>query len=140
MSNFLDLLKDVLLETGKSFKDLEEAGILHSRTFYQYKDNTPNLLTIIKIANFLNVSLDYLTGRSSVNDFSQYKEEQKNCYENILSILRENNISQSQLSRDTKIGRPNFTYWKQGRLPKLNTLILLANYLSCSIDEFLDLE
>jgi len=40
--------------------------------------NTPNLLTIIKIANFLNVSLDYLTGRSSVNDFSQYKEEQKN--------------------------------------------------------------
>ena len=65
MSNFKSLLEDILLEQNKSFADLEKAGIIYERAFYQYKDYTPYLTTILSIANYLEVSLDYLAGRTN---------------------------------------------------------------------------
>ena len=69
MFNFKDLIDDILLEQGKTYKELEDAGVICRRTFYQYKSFTPYLETVLKIANYLKVPLDYIVGRSTVNDF-----------------------------------------------------------------------
>jgi len=55
-----------------------------------------------------------------------------------MKILKDYNISQQKFAEEVPISRPNFTYWKKGKLPKFETLINIANYLNCSIDEFLD--
>ncbi len=138
--NFYAMVKDVLIEQDKSFEDLENAQIIPRRSFYQFKACTPYLSAVIKIANFLQVSLDYLTGRSTKNVYKKYCEDQCGFYNKLTSFLSSSNISQSKLSRDLSISRPNFTYWKQGTLPKLETLITLSNYLNCSIDDLLDVE
>lgn len=140
MSNFKCMLNDVLIEKGKTFGDLENAGIICERTFYQYKDFTPYLQTVIKIANYLNVSIDYIVDRTAENNFKRYSETQLHFCENLLKIMKVGNISQCKIADDLQIGRSNFVYWRRGRSPKLNTLIELANYLNCNIDDLLDTE
>lgn len=140
MSNFKILLNDILLEKDKTFKDLEFDGIISERSFYQYEDYTPYLPTVIKIANYLNVSLDYLTGRTTENKFRRYSENQIGFVSKINQIMKASGISQYKISEDLHINRSNFSYWLNGRIPKLETLIAIANYLNCSIDDFLYLE
>lgn len=140
MSNFNELLSDALSEKQKTFKDLEDCGIISKRSHYQFKTYTPFLLTVINIANYLEVSLDYLAGRTNINTFKKYSVKQNNFYDKLIHMLKISSISQSKLANDIKIGRTNFTYWKNGSLPKLSTLIDLAEYFGCSIDDFLDLD
>jgi len=138
MSNFYELIFDVLTEQGKTFQDLENAGVVGKNIFYQYKTNTPYLQTVIKIANYLNVSLDYLSNRTTNNNFKEYLQTGDIFYGKFIKLLDELKISQTKLSRDLNLGRSNFTYWSKGSLPKLNTLIEIANYLGCSIDDLLE--
>lgn len=140
MLNFKSILSEILEERDKTFADLEENNIISERTFYQYKNYTPYLTTVIKIANYLNVSLDYMSGKTSENHFKPYKETQIGFYDKLIKLLSAYNISQSKLAREINISRPNFHYWKNGKLPKFDTLIALATYLNCSIDDLLDTE
>ncbi len=140
MSNFRDMLNEVLFEKEKSFKDLENANILGKKTFYGFKDFSPLLPTVIKICNYLEVSLDYLAGRTNENNFKRYRVSQTNFYNNLTNIIKTYKISQNKLSKEVPFSQCNFTYWKQGSLPKFSTLIRLADYFNCSIDDFLDLE
>lgn len=140
MFNFKDLIDDILLEQGKTYKELEDAGVICRRTFYLYKSFTPYLETVLKIANYLKVSLDYIVGRSTVNNFREYKIPPSNFYDKMIKVLATYNVTQSKLANDLEIGRSNFTYWKQGKQPKLETLVLIADYFKFSIDELLEHE
>ena len=140
MLNFSDLIKDILNEKEKTFKDLENEKIIEARTFYHFKEYTPFLPTILKIANYLEVSLDYIAGRKNQNSFKKYKADNINFYKNLCEVLQQQKISKSKLAKDLHFGRSNFTYWKNGSLPKFLLLIDLANYLNCDIDDFLDRE
>ena len=44
------------------------------------------------------------------------------------------------LRKDLNIGNRYFQTWDNGADPKLNTLIKLANYFNCSLDELVGLE
>ena len=140
MSNFVEMLLEALQEKGKTIKDLEDNGIIPKRSFYQYKSYTPFLTSILKIANYLEMSLDYFADRTNVNNFKTYKIEHQDFYLNLMSFIKQAQISQSKLAKDLEIGRPNFSYWKNGSLPKFRTLIEIANYLNCNIDDLLETE
>lgn len=140
MTNFVELLKDVLSENDKTINDLENAGIIPERSFYEYETFTPFLPTILRIANYLKVSLDYFVGKSSKNNYKKYKIDNIKFYEHLCANLKALNITKSKFANDLGIGRPNFTYWKNGSLPKLKLLIEISNYLGCDIDELLETE
>lgn len=57
-------LKDTLDERGFDGKDLEDLGVISQSSIRDYLDGkvAPNLRTAIKLADFLDVSLDYLCG------------------------------------------------------------------------------
>lgn len=140
MTNFVELLLDILNEQDKTVRDLENDGVIKKRAFYQYKTYTPFLPSILKIVNYLQVSLDYFADRTQDNNFKRYKINQTSFFEKLNKIMKASHISQSQLANELKIGRPNFSYWSQGSLPKFITLIDLANYLNCNIDDLLEHE
>lgn len=137
MSNFYDLLMDALNEKGKSYKDLIKAGIIKEKAVYDYKLATPYLEQILEIANYLEISLDYLFELKSENHFNHYEIGKINFYKNLSTILSTSNISWRKLSVDLKLSRGNFDNWKKGVLPKIKTLIKLATYLRCDIDDLL---
>ena len=49
-------------------------------------------------------------------------------------------VSFSKLCRDLNMSGSNISRWKNGTKPTLETLVEVADYLQCSIDDLLDLE
>lgn len=65
MENFSDRLKRLRIERGLTQKQLAEAVGANERGIRFYEaGRLPDVASLIKLADFFNVSLDYLTGRS----------------------------------------------------------------------------
>lgn len=60
MLNFIDVVKEVMDEQGKSTEVLFSDGVISKDTFYKYRQRDPGLKTVLTIANYLKVSVDYL--------------------------------------------------------------------------------
>ena len=68
--NFNENLKEARLKSGLSQKDVaENIGVAKSTySLYESGSREPNVNTIKKIADFFNVSVDYLLGRTDDKD------------------------------------------------------------------------
>ncbi len=140
MTDFITLVKEVLEEKGMSTQNLFDDGVISENTFYKYKHRYPNLTTSLKIANYLCVSVDYLFGLSDENKFKPYSLEQKNLYNNIVSLIENSKISQRKFSKDLNYSRVNLLRWKKGTSPNVQSLIEISKYFSIPIDDLLDKE
>lgn len=69
--------------------------------------------TLLKVANFLCVTVDYLFELSDENNFKPYDLEQKNLYTNIVSLIENSGISQRKFSKDMNYSRVNLLRWKK---------------------------
>lgn len=59
-------------------------------------------------------------------------------YKNFVALLDKTNKTAYRVSKDTGITQSTFTDWKTGRSkPKIDKLIVLANYFDVSIEYFL---
>lgn len=97
----------------------------------------PSLKTAIAIANFLKVSLDYLFELATENKFKFYDLSKLNFSKNLEVLLATKNISARQLCKELKYSRANVLRWKNGVTPSIQSLLELANYFSCTIDDIL---
>ena len=69
MIDFIKLVENILEEQGKTKQDLFDNNVVSENTFFKYRQRYPSLKTVIKISNYLNVSLDYLFEFSNENHF-----------------------------------------------------------------------
>ena len=57
----------------------------------------------------------------------------------IFELLKQNNLTAKQVSKDTGISASNFTEWKKGRNePGIQTIKILADYFNVSADYLLE--
>ncbi|MCI8555925.1 MAG: helix-turn-helix domain-containing protein [Clostridia bacterium] len=140
MSNFVEMIKEVLIEKNKSLIDLEDSRVLGKNTFYIYSNSMPSLRTALKICNFLEVSIDYLLDKSNEVNFKKYDLMNIGFYQNLNRLMNFYQISQYKICFDIGISRTNFSRWKNGTLPSLEILEKISQYLNCSIDELLNHE
>lgn len=138
--NFKELIIDVLQEKGKTIQDLVEDKVVVKNAIYEYEEFTPSLRNILNIANYLQVSLDYIVGKSSENNFKKYKMEQNNFYNKFDSLLKEMQITKYKLRKDLHISNADFHRWKNGTTPMFSTILQIVEYLNCSIDDLLEFE
>ena len=73
MSNFSERLKQLREEKGVTQKEMAEILKLSPRGYqaYEYKGHYPAYKGLLFLADFFNVSLDYLTGRSDVREIAR---------------------------------------------------------------------
>lgn len=94
---FSERLKELREEAGLSQKEI--ADILNiSRTSisgYESTNREPDFSTLIKIANFFDISLDYLLGRTDVKVPFEFNNAKHKDYIKILNMLS----SDSDLSK-----------------------------------------
>ncbi|MER2048186.1 MAG: helix-turn-helix transcriptional regulator [Solibacillus sp.] len=81
--NAFDILKKLCDEQGISVNKLEEEIGLGKNTLYSWKKNTPKGSNLIKVADYFNVSTDYLLGRSDKKRYYDLTEKDE------LAIQRE---------------------------------------------------
>ncbi len=67
----LDRVKELCKSRGISVKRLEEKLEIPNNTIYQWKRITPSLDKLQKVADFFDVSVDYLLGRTNVKRFEE---------------------------------------------------------------------
>lgn len=92
-----------------------------------------NLSNLIKVANVLKCTVDYLIGRNdSALDF--VPQECPMFYNRLRDVMKEKHITWYKLTKETNIKSSYLYIWKNGADTKISALIELADYFDISID------
>ena len=88
-----EILKKLRLLNQKSQKEVAEQIKISAPAYFKYENNEakPTIENLIKLADFYNVSIDYLVGRSFSGDVGYLSEKQRSALE-ILKMLNERNL------------------------------------------------
>lgn len=115
-------------------------------SLYEKKQTNPSADILIALANLFNVSLDYLTGRTSDPDMANSnklhgilevnKNNSDNTLEIILFLIKERGITEKELLKQCNINTSFLTDWKSGRIkkPSYDKLLKIAQYFNASLD------
>ncbi len=70
MADFASRIRELRLERKMIQQDMADTLSVRVRTYqaYEYGESTPDVAGLVAIADFFNVSLDYLMGRSDVRE------------------------------------------------------------------------
>ena len=96
--------------------------------------SAPKADTLIKIADYLNCSVDYLLGRetNTENNLSNSATGNKNFIENIEQLCQKKNVSVSQMTSDLGLAVGIVSNWrKRGTLPSGEVILKIADYFDC---------
>ena len=137
MADFISIIEVVMQEQGKKIDGLFIDNVISKDTFYKYKKRNPSLKTLLKIANYLRVSIDYMYEFSNENNFIPYDTNHLNFYNNLINLLTLRRISNRKFCKELHYAKDNILRYKKGVEPSLRTLLEIANYLHCSIDDLL---
>ena len=75
MFETFEKIKELAKKRGKSLGQVEEDLGYGRNTLYKIKNSTPNAERIAEIANYFNVSTDYLLGRTDNPAIANTKEQ-----------------------------------------------------------------
>ncbi len=84
-----DILKKLCDEQGISVNTLEERIGLSKNTLYSWKKNTPKGSNLVKVADFFDVSTDYLLGRSDKKRYYDLTEKDEKTIQEELQKMVE---------------------------------------------------
>ena len=139
-NGYYELVKNALDEKGVTIKELNEKNVLKKFVVYSFHDCCPSLENGIKIANYIEMSLDYIFEFTDKNNFKKYKYPQKNFYNLLISYMNDSKITKYKMIQDIKLSYTSFNRWEKGVQPKLSKVIEIAKYLGCNIDDLLETE
>ena len=139
-NGYFELFKNALDEKGLKIKDLNDENVIKKFVFYSFHDCCLSLENGIKIANYIEMSLDYILEFSDKNNFKRYKFPQKQFYKNLTTYMDDAKITRYKMGKDIKVSYTSFARWEKGIQPKLSKVIEIARYLGCNIDDLLETE
>ena len=140
MIDFITIVKNILEEQGKSITVLFDDNVISKNTFYKYKQHNPSLKTILKIADYLKVSVDYMYELSDENNYLKYSEDQSKFYDKLVTLIDSAGISCRKFCKDLNYAKDNILRYKKGVEPNIQTLLEIAEYFDCTVDCLLSRE
>lgn len=118
---------------------------------YRWKKSDPKAKDLEKLADYFNVSVDYLLGRDSmtdtttppeINDVSSYlittipKNENSSIFDRIKYLSKIKGVSISKLEEKLQFSRGSLYTWKT-KSPNSDRLVKVADYFGISVDYLL---
>lgn len=97
METVFDRIKNLADSRGKSIVDVEADLGLSKNYLYKWKKSAPNSTKLIEVADYFNVSTDYLLGRKE-NESSTENQENKD-----LKKFLEDNLDNGMTFGDGKV-------------------------------------
>lgn len=87
---FRERLSELMTEQSiKNYTDLANKTQIPSSTIYSWKTSLPSGENLISLANFFNVSIDYLVGRTDDVGLIQTNANLTEIEANVLTLLRQ---------------------------------------------------
>ena len=140
MAKFGDVLSDLMLENNLNSKMLANKIGVSEATVCTWRSNEHGirLSNLLILSQLFNCSLDYLVGRTGT-DRKPLRLASENFGKRVRAMMKSKNVSTYSIRKHTKYGSRYFERWDNGADPKLSTLVELANYFDCSLDELVGL-
>ncbi len=135
LDNFTEIIEDYLiLEEIDAKTFAKQAGLPQSNVSAWLTGKcAPNLDSFTRIADFFDCSFDYLAGRAEKKEYIPAVEH-RSFAERLDFLIEKNKVTSNRISRICTFKNSNFPKWRQGRKPKPETLIALADYFNVSLD------
>lgn len=135
--NFSEVFKDILAERNLGIQELSKSTNIDDSILYDYLHGTiPAIEFAVRLANFLNCSLNYLFGIDDIPDKIKFKQDfdLSKFISRYQEILLKNNITHYQVSKKSKLNYSSYDVWCKGGSPSLKSVYIIANYFDVSID------
>jgi len=126
---------DVSSHTEKS----KVIGISNTTYFNIYNYGViPTTTSLMRIADYFNISIDYLIGNTDIDSFVK-SNEPISFWDRLNSLRTESNIPTIyKLADSIHIHRNNIAQWKkQSSIPLIDDVELITDYFNVSIDYLL---
>lgn len=138
MKIFVENLNDLIMESGKSLRQLEKESGVSAMQYSRYlKGSIPTIDITLKIARYFDVSLDYLFGLSDKKVTTKHNFEMSNFLDNYNKLLKENNTTHYKFMKDSPFDESIIRHWKNGSTPRLDVVYYIAKNLNGSIDDLI---
>lgn len=134
-STFGERLSDLMFERNIRSNELADAIGVNTSSVNDWKRGKFQmyLSNLIKVADFFNCSLDFLTGRSETPlDYTPKPRPQ--FYQRFREVMNERGKTRYRMTKDTRIKDSYFTEWNKGSDPHVVSLIEAADYLGVTLD------
>ena len=137
-TKFQKRITELVDETFLKKVDLAKAGNFDYRSLSNALcyGIIPTTSTLVKMANYFNVSIDYLLGRSDENDYIESANASFN--ERFEKLCEEKGVTHYKISQDCFFDKSNISRWlSKGYLPTLEILDMLTKYFDVTTDYLL---
>ena len=135
MEKFADVLNDLIAESGLSLRALAAKSNVSAKQYSEYLRGVyPGVDVAVRIANYFNVSLDYLFG---IVDYEPCNKRQYNLdvfVERYQNLLKANKTTNWKFCKKYGISESCLRRWKSGDYPNVHNLLIIAINLSTSLD------
>lgn len=129
-------IKKFLVEKGmKSYKLAEASGCNKTAlNNWLYQRQMPSTKALSRLADYMNVSLDYMLGLTDDPRIIRSGTTEK-FGRRIQSIIQPNDITSYRLAKECGVGTSAVSKWKDlKRVPSLETLMKLSSILGLKVD------
>ncbi|MBE5741601.1 MAG: helix-turn-helix transcriptional regulator [Clostridiales bacterium] len=138
MKTFPSILSELIKEKSITKSALsKELGLSSSSVISAWAlgKKMPSLENAIKLANYFDLSLDYLFGFKEIDDKNTKYKQVSTFNERLKSYMNNEKISQNQMTKNGEFYFANFNQWfYKNSDPDMSTVIKLAKYLKVSLD------
>lgn len=137
MDSFKETLKDLIIDDGnKPLRELERLTGIGSSQWSKYLNGRiPNLDVCIKMADYFDVSIDYMFNLTERKNHKNYKGKDLSKFLiRYKEALKQNNTTNWKFCKENGLNESNWRHWKNGAEPRLETIKIIADKLSTSID------
>lgn len=137
MTEFMRIFQELLDDNNLTLRSFSEKIDTPFQVLYSYKnqDYYPTLNVAEKIANYFDCSFNYLFG---VDDYLQHEEFKPMdvgiFYSRYIALLEKNNTSHYFLYKNKGLNNSSITKWRNGSIPKVESLKIIAEHFQVSID------
>lgn len=121
----------------KSYKLAEASGCNKTAVNnWLYRRQMPSAKALMRLADYMNVSLDYMLGLKKTPDIIRSGTPEK--FARRVNRLQNGEITSYQIAKICGTGTSAVSKWKDfSRLPKIEILIKLSALFGCSVDYLL---
>lgn len=137
MLYFVETLNEILQDKNISKLEFAKSINLPIGTIYNLKRYNPTIETALLIVDYFSSSIDYFERKVDKFKYVYNKKYSINFYSNMREIMKTQNIKKKSLCSDLGISHSSIDRWATGVLPTYSNLVLIADYLGCSIDSLL---
>ena len=134
-------LKELREKRGIQQKYLSNVLQIAPNTLSQYENNKrePDYKTLKKIADYFEVSVDYILGNTDIEESQSYASNENIIFGQRLKQLRKShNLTQLEFAKIFNIANGTIGNWESGnREPDFNTLNRIADFFNVSTDYLL---